>query len=136
MAHNPYGPKLTEAQRRELVEEVRHGKSVSRASADFGIATATGWYLVKEAALRLLLAQVGRPGVSADDYLRLMVVPVSSHAVDRGSEVRGRSTGTSEPDVAAVAAAATAAARALERFVETLGGGAEMGGSIGAAAVP
>ena len=118
---NPYRQKLTQDQRRLLVDDVRSGLPVSRAAEKFGITPAAAWNLVNKAALHELLGSAGMPGIGGDEYLR----QVGGVEGGRGVPLEPRPKQGRPPSMAAsersLIEAALAAAAALERFAHLAG---------------
>jgi acyl-CoA synthetase (NDP forming) len=105
---NPFRKKLTEAQRRQVVEDVRGGLQIERAAEKYGISSAAVWNLVYRAAFRELVSEAGLPGLKPQEYLQ--------HRANNPNTDGKATPPGKELNLGAIAEAARAAAAALQRL--------------------
>jgi transposase-like protein len=108
---SPYRQKLTEAQRAQVVDDVRGGQQIERVAEKYGISSASVWHLVDKAAFRELAREAGLPPMRPHEYLR-------HRAKSAANGTPGTGGAPNTPGQVSVAEAARAAARALQRLAD------------------
>jgi hypothetical protein len=109
---NPFRKKLTEGQRRQVVEDVGGGLQIERAAEKYGISSAAVWNLVYRAAFRELVSEAGLPGLKPHEYLQ--------HRANSANANGAATPPGKELNMGVMAEAAQAAAAALQRLATVI----------------